>query len=208
VSWVNNFIVWFNGLDASIRVTLIGSGLLLINGLLSAYIARLGVKLSAKTSKQISDAALNAAHRTKVLELQHSGRVKIAEARIDWIEKFRENAAELYGVHSQITRFRDLRRSAKHASEYDAGAMRELLRQSSALRAQLLMRIDPQSQVEAERDLEKLLRTAQPTTSSDASQYRRSFRERTRAVLNAEWKKAKAEIHETTYDMKGKTNVS
>lgn len=190
---------WLKDLDAASQAAVISGVFLLGSGIINAFIAFLGYWITLQTSTKANNEIAAITKQLKLVELENISKIKLAEARISWIEEFRSELAELYAAQYELGsrkfKFRKMQNGFEKAEQQQT--IDELNFRISKLKSRLFMRIDPQTKEDDELRLVKLLSRAVPSSSAEASKLRKSIREETRSILNREWKKAKEEITNT-----------
>jgi len=180
IFYLQQIMKFFHDLSPQAAAAWVGSVFLLGNTALTLYI----------TSK-VSKNTLASAEAIKSRELDHSARVALAKARIEWVNELRNDTAELNGELYQLGIIRTRREEL--GEEFYSKEL-EVLKEISRAKAKILMRINPKTSDEDEKALEKLINKAQPKEKPEAAKHRKELRKLTRQVLNAEWNKAKSEI--------------
>lgn len=85
---------WFNSLELSLKVAVIGAVALVLNGLVSAAINLLSLWLNSNTSRKSNEAILNSTRENFQRQSRHSNAVEIARMRQAWLDDLREHLAK------------------------------------------------------------------------------------------------------------------
>src|SRR4051812_30347976 len=178
---------WFLALDKATQSAIAASAL---SGLLTAIVAVLGFWLTFKTSTAANREIASITKSSKLDELKHLSRIKLADYRMEWIEALRQDSAALYKLQYEISSLK--RRSER--SEKDRSKLVRLYHRSGELKARILLRIKQHSDNPDELKLEKVLRRAVSSDGDQAQDQRKEIRELTRAILKTEWNRVQTDL--------------
>ncbi len=128
-------------------------------------------------------------NKSKSNEIKKNGDIQIALLRMKWNSDLRSFIARYLAIHRQISLIK-LKSKTGKTSVGD----RPLLIELYEIRSSILMMIKENSQIEAEKQLEKLISLDHPDISDDARKIRQDITIAARNVLKGVWAQAKTEI--------------
>jgi hypothetical protein len=183
-------IEWFFALDRTTQIVIATS---IASSFITAIIAVLGFWLTFKTSTAANKEIANVTKGSKLDELKHLSRIKIADYRMEWIDALRNDSAKLYKIQYEISSLK--RKKTSDRSDEERTRLLRLYHRSGEVKARILLRIKQYSNDPNELKLEKVLKRAVSEDGDEAQELRREIRELTRAILKTEWNRVQAELN-------------
>ncbi|MGA0562711.1 hypothetical protein ACO2RV_09690 [Ancylobacter sp. VNQ12] len=132
---------------------------------------------------------------TSISNIKSNKNQKISDYRMIWISELREALSLFYRLQYELALIkRDYAKSSGFRKQELAETRRRLFFDISAVKTRMLLMLNPASDNEAERKLEKLLRKSVSDDVDEARIHRKEMVDLTRSILKSEWNRVKNEI--------------